>query len=54
MCMGGSSEISNLNLIFFFFVVVVGEGGEGGAETKTVCQTVSNEVKHKNATINTM
>ena len=29
-------------------------GGGGGSETKTVCQTVSNEVKYKNATIYTM
>ena len=35
-----------------------GEGGEGGGglgtETKTVCQTVSDEVNTKNATIYTM
>ena len=35
--------------LFFF------GGGEGvGTDTKTVCQTVSVEVKYKNATINTM
>ena len=28
-----------------------GEREDGGTETKTVCQTVSNEVKYKNATI---
>ena len=28
--------------------------GMGSTETKTVCQTVSNEVKYKNATIYTM
>ena len=31
-----------------------GGGGGAGTETKTVCQTVSNEVKYKNATIYTM
>ena len=38
----------------FDVVVVGGVGGGGwggGTETKTVCQTVSNEVKYKNATI---
>ena len=35
----------NLNLIFFVDVVGRGGGGGGGTETKTVCQTVSNEVK---------
>ena len=30
-----------------------GEGG-GGTEAKTVCQTVSNEVKYKKATIYTI
>ena len=33
------------NSEFLFVVVVGGGGGEGGTETKTVCQTVSNEVK---------
>ena len=28
--------------------------GRGDTETKTVCQTASNEVKYKNATIYTM
>ena len=33
----------------------IGERGGGrGSETKTVCQTVSNEVKYKNSTIYTM
>ena len=31
-----------------------GGGGGAGTETKTVCQTVSNEVNTKNATIYTM
>ena len=38
-----------------FFLLLLfgggGGGGGGGTETKTVCQTVSNEVKYKNATI---
>ena len=31
-----------------------GGGGGWGTETKTVCQTVSNEAKYKNATIYTI
>ena len=34
----------------FYMVGRVG-GGEGGSEPGTVCQTVSNEVKYKNATM---
>ena len=48
-------------VVFFFFVFLFfllfllrREGGWGGTDTKTVCQTVSVEVKYKNATIYTM
>ena len=32
---------------FFLLLLLGGGGGGGGAETKTVCQTVSNDVKYK-------
>ena len=35
-----------------FFVVVDGKGG-GDTETKTICQTVSNEVKYKKMQLST-
>ena len=37
-----------------FFCCCLCWGGGGGTEAKTVCQTVSNEVKYKNATIYAM
>ena len=36
---------------FYLFFFVGGGGGAGGTDTNTVCQTVSNEVKYKKATI---